>query len=400
MFPSENLPRRECPVCAALQPKVLFQQKFATSEIGLLSGYEVVVCGRCGCSYADRIPSQAAFDEYYRDLSKYEYHQRSGVESEHDRRRLAATAEVVAKFVSFDHARVLDIGCATGRLLAELRSRGLKNVVGLDPSPACAQAAKRLYDIDVYTMPLAQLASADDQFDLVVMVGVLEHLRDLNKQLVGVRRLLKPGGSAYVEVPDVTAFDTWPNAPYQDFSTEHIAFFSPVSLNNLMSTHGFAPVFIEQNHREQSHKTVMSNISAVYRREPSASAGAIQFDHDSEPALLRYISHSQLENERLQRQIETLVQSQRPILVWGVGTHTARLMATSCLPDAQIIAFIESNTKYHGKVLCGRPILPPEALQTRAEPILISSRVFQDEIVQQIRTGLQCSNELLLLYES
>ena len=62
------------------------------------------------------------------------------------------------------------------------------------------------------------------------------------------------------------------------------------------------------------------------------------------------------------------------------------------------MAFIESNSRYHGKTLHGRPILAPEALKSHPEPVLISSRVFQKEITDQIRTGLGCPNELIVLY--
>ncbi len=84
--------------------------------------------------------------------------------------------------------------------------------------------------------------------------------------------------------------------------------------------------------------------------------------------------------------------------MWGVGTHTTRLMATSRLGEANIVAFLESNARYHGQTLHGRPILAPEALKGRHEPVLISSRVFQQEIADQIRHDLGCSNELVLLY--
>jgi hypothetical protein len=85
--------------------------------------------------------------------------------------------------------------------------------------------------------------------------------------------------------------------------------------------------------------------------------------------------------------------------VWGVGSHTTRLMATSRLGQANIAAFIESNARYHGKTLGGRPILAPEALRERPEPVLVSSRVFQREIAEQIRDDLGCSNPLILLYD-
>jgi SAM-dependent methyltransferase len=379
---------------------VLFRQDFAAVESATpVTGYDVAVCGKCGCGYADGIPDQRAFDRYYREMSKYEYHQREGAESEFDQRRLELIAGIIAPHVTRRDARILDIGCATGRLLANLRERGFTRVVGLDPSPACATAAKRLYGIDVHTMTLADLGATDERFDVAILVGVLEHLCDLDEAFMHLRTILNPGGLLYVEVPDATAFADWPNAPYQDFSTEHLNFFAPISLENLMSRRGFSPVFSEQNHREQSYRTVMSNVSAVFRKEATAPVGELRFDHETVKGLERYIAQCRTDDERLHAKINALADSGRSILVWGVGTHTTRLMATSRLPHANIAAFIESNARYQGKTLDGRPIIAPEALKGRAEPVLVSSRVFQHEIAGQIRDDLKCANELILLYE-
>ena len=391
-------PPRECPVCGAAERRVVFHQQFAAVEQATpVTGYDVAVCERCGAGYADGIPDQAAFDRYYRDMSKYEYAQRGGEESEYDSRRLALIADIVAPHVPSPAARILDIGCASGRLLANIRDRGFPEVTGLDPSPACAATAARLYGIAVRTMTLREIAASAERFDVVIMVGVLEHLRDLESAFGQLRALLNPSGLLYVEVPDVTAFADWPNAPYQDFSTEHINFFSPVSLGNLMRRHHFTEVFLEQNHREQSYRTVMSNISAFYRREDEVPQH-IEFDAVTAAGLERYLAACAADDRRLHARIDALVDAKQPIVVWGVGTHTSRLMATSRLAEAEIVAFVESNARYHGKTLHGRPILAPEALRERREPVLISSRVFQQEIAEQIRTGLACPNELILLY--
>jgi len=331
-------------------------------------------------------------------MSKYEYAQRGGAESEYDSRRLALIAGIIAPHLPSSGVRILDVGCASGRLLANLRDVGFPNVTGLDPSPACAAAAGRLYGIDVRTMTLGEIAGTGERFEVVIMVGVLEHLRDLDDAFEHLHSLLAPGGLLYVEVPDVTAFADWPNAPYQDFSTEHINFFSPVSLDNLMRARGFRRVFLEQNHREQSYKTVMSNISAIYRREEGPLDGAMPVDRDTAAGLERYLAQCRSDDDRLRAAIGALVDGKRRILVWGVGTHTSRLMATSRLAEADIAAFIESNSRYHGKTLHGRPILAPSALKDHREPVLISSRVFQKEIAEQIRHDLGCGNELILLY--
>ncbi|MGH7655308.1 MAG: class I SAM-dependent methyltransferase [Gemmatimonadaceae bacterium] len=391
---------RRCPVCGGAARTVLFRQDFAeVDQATPVTGYDVVVCDTCGAGYADGIPDQRAFDRYYRDMSKYEYHQRDGAESEYDQRRLAIIADILAPHVTRSDARILDIGCATGRLLANLRDRGFPNVVGLDPSPACAAAAKKLYGIGVITKTLAELGAGPERFDVAIFVGVMEHLRDLDEAFVHLRAILNPGGLVYVEVPDALTFTDWPNAPFQDFSNEHINFFAPVSLEHLMLRRGFSRVFLEQNHREQSYHTVMSNISAVFRKEHAAPASVSLFDHDTKPALERYIAQGRAEDERLHAKIDALAESGRPILVWGVGTHTTRLMATSRLPEANIVAFIESNARYHGKTLHGKPIVAPEALRGHAEAVLVSSRVFQHEIKKQIRDDLRCPNELILLYD-
>jgi SAM-dependent methyltransferase len=392
-------PARGCPVCGSAERDVLFRQEFAAVEAATpVTGYDVAVCARCGAGYADGIPTQAEFDRYYRMMSKYEYAQRQGAESEYDTRRLELIAGIVAPRLPSASARILDVGCASGRLLANLRDRGFPNVVGLDPSPACVAAAARLYAIDARTMTLEEMAAAGERFDVVIMVGVLEHLRDLDAAFAHLRAVVSGGGLLYVEVPDATAFADWDNAPYQDFSTEHINFFAPISLDNLMRRHGFSRVFLEQNHRDQSYRTVMSNVSAFYRREERVADAAPQRDTGTAVGLRRYVAQCAEADARLRQTIDAIVDAGRRILVWGVGTHTTRLMATSRLADADIAAFIESNARYHGKSLHGRPILPPSALQTRDEPVLISSRVFQREIADQIRNDLGCANELITLY--
>ena len=378
----------------------MFRQEFAAVDAATpVSGYDVAICDACGGAYADGIPEQQVFDRYYREMSKYEYHQRDGAESEYDQRRLAIIADILAPYLPRRDVRILDIGCATGRLLANLRDRGFPDVVGLDPSPACAATAKRLYGIDVRTMTLAELGTGDERFDVLILVGVLEHLRDLDAAFVHLRAILRPGGLLYAEVPDATAFADWPNAPFQDFSTEHINFFAPVSLDNLMTRRGFSRVYAERNHREQSFRTVMSNVSAIYRREADPELPATKFDAETAIGLTRYIEHCRAADAQLHAKIDALVESNRPILIWGVGTHTTRLLATSRLGDARIIAFIESNARYHGKSLSGRPILAPEALKEHLEPVLVSSRVFQHEIARQIRDQLECDNEMILLYD-
>jgi hypothetical protein len=73
-------------------------------------------------------------------------------------------------------------------------------------------------------------------------------------------------------------------------------------------------------------------------------------------------------------------------------------LASGNLARANIAAFVDSNPKYQGKQLNGVPVLSPDALKARPEPILISSQVFEHEIVRQIREDLRLDNKVITLY--
>ena len=142
----------------------------------------------------------------------------------------------------------------------------------------------------------------------------------------------------------------------------------------------------------------MSNLSAAFRLT-SRAAITVSFDTASRAALEAYVAKCAEEERQLAERIDALVESREAIVVWGVGTNATRLLDTSRLADANITAFVDSNAKYHGKSIAGRPILPPSALQDRNEPILIVSRVFQSEITRQIRETLGSERSIITLYE-
>jgi len=388
---------RQCAVCDAYAPSLLFRQSFeAVDGVSALAGYDVVTCKQCGFAYADGIPSQVVFDRYYRDASKYEYHQRDGQESPYDSARMEVIADVIAPLIPRADSAVVDIGCASGRLLYLLRQRGFPDVTGIDPSPGCVASARRLYDIPVREGNFAAFPAIDRPFDVAILVGVLEHVRDLDTAMSQVASILDDGGIAYVEVPDAWEFWRYPNAPFQDFSIEHINFFSPQSLSNLFARYGFSPVFVEQNGRQQAYRTMMSNVSAAFQKR--AGSLPLVVDHQSHEALERYIEQCTVEETSVRARIAELAESRQPIIVWGVGTNATRLLKTTRLADANIRFFVDSNSKYHGKPLAGRQVMPPEILKSGDEPILILSRVFQQEISEQIRALSNPDREILTLY--
>jgi len=362
-----------------------------------MEGYDVALCDACGAGYADDIPEQRVFDTYYAEMSKYEYSQREGLPSPSDQGRFREVVGIAGTYLSKD-AAIADVGCATGGLLAEFKRRGFTNLTGFDPSPACADAARRLYGLTVVSTSIFALQKMDYRFDAIILTGVLEHLRDVDESLGALALLLNPGGLFYIEVPDASRYYEWFSAPYQFFSMEHVNFFSPGSLPNLFSRHGFDAVRIERVKRFLGPRAVEPAVAAVFRLRPGATAQPPVYDAETGPTLARYIEQSARLEERIHSIIAGLAASKEPLAVWGAGTHTLRLLETSALPQANLAAFIDSNVRYQGKTLHGVPILAPDKFSDGSATILISSHMAEPEIADTIERRLQWPNRVVRLY--
>ena len=94
---------------------------------------------------------------------------------------------------------ILDIGCGAGALMQELEIFG--TVSGVDVSPRAVEYCKARGITNVVEADAAQLPFPDASFDIVVMLDVLEHLKDDTAGSREVARVLKCGGHAIIAVP-------------------------------------------------------------------------------------------------------------------------------------------------------------------------------------------------------
>ncbi|NMM17448.1 MAG: methyltransferase domain-containing protein [Cellulomonas sp.] len=101
---------------------------------------------------------------------------------------------------------VLDVGCATGYLARALVERGCA-VTGVEYElEAAALARPSLVELIVADLNDVELADQLDgkTFDSIVFGDVLEHLADPDRVLKSATKLLAPGGSVVISVPNVT----------------------------------------------------------------------------------------------------------------------------------------------------------------------------------------------------
>jgi SAM-dependent methyltransferase len=387
-----DIVHRSCPVCGGDGRRLLHRQRFLDGPMG--NGYDVVVCTHCGGGFADGIPSQTEMDRYYTGQSKYTYDHANGAESEWDLKRFEAIVDQIDPHLRSHDISILDIGCATGGLLSVFKKRGFKKVMGVDPSPICAAVAGRLYSLTVRTATLSQLGNWNEGFDLILMVGVLEHISEIKAEVRAASQLLNPGGLLYCAVPDVEGLADCPNAPYQQFSIEHVNFFSINTLGRLMEECGLAEGQ-RWNWTIEWRQGVWEPIaSGLYQRGNRSKS---LYDTTTEPALIRYLAFSEKGDRKILSTVAPLIANQEPIFVWGAGTLARRLMANTAFGQINILAFVDANPHIQGQELAGRPILKPTDLVGRIEPILVCSFSFAVEISTAVRHQYGLPNRILSL---
>jgi O-antigen biosynthesis protein len=152
--------------------------------------------------------------------------------------------------------RVLDVGCSTGYLAETLQAFG-NTVSGVEYQPAAAaQARPHLAELVVGDLETLDLVAelGEGRFDVVVYGDVLEHLRDPLPALRQARRLLAPGGSVVISVPNIAHGDVrlallkgrFEYRKLGLLDETHTRFFTRDSLESFVRDAGFAPVDIRR----------------------------------------------------------------------------------------------------------------------------------------------------------
>lgn len=139
---------------------------------------------------------------------------------------------------------VLDIGCGQGVFLSMVEEKfpNVTSISGCDISPELVRRSKkRLSGANFRVENALTLESFDDEsFDHVFMICSLEHMIEHQKALHSAYRVIRPGGSISISVPN----KNW--VLYERWKRNHVQFqpvddywFEPDELINYIETAGF-----------------------------------------------------------------------------------------------------------------------------------------------------------------
>ena len=221
----------ECPVCG--RPSV---RKFEIYDdrYGFAGLFGLMHCRNCGhrflhgAHFSDA-EIQALYSDHYPRRSMRPEDYRSEVERAGFRAWLDGAKASAFRWVS-PNIRVLDIGCGFGQALDYHAKRGCE-AWGVESDENVKQIAD-LKGLNVRIGVFNPEQFPQSYFDVVTLDQVIEHMRDSVATLAGVRKVLKPGGTAILSTPNVggwgaKVFGSWWinwHAPY------HLHFFTARSM--------------------------------------------------------------------------------------------------------------------------------------------------------------------------
>jgi 2-polyprenyl-3-methyl-5-hydroxy-6-metoxy-1,4-benzoquinol methylase len=234
-----------CPVCDSHDLRVWYPAEIEDpSEVSFSytfsphhsRTFQVLRCRGCTHAFCFPIPGEIA--EHYRDVTDEEYlrHQRS--------RYLSAQAVLQTLKPRCSSGRLLDVGCATGDFLAAARDLGFE-AEGLELSHWSTRIARER-GFRVHQERLEALAlRSPEAYDLITLIGVIEHFDRPGAELGHLRRLLKPGGILAIWTGDVdSSLSRILGRKWWYWQGQHVQYFTLRSLKYLVRHAGLDPVAV------------------------------------------------------------------------------------------------------------------------------------------------------------
>jgi 2-polyprenyl-3-methyl-5-hydroxy-6-metoxy-1,4-benzoquinol methylase len=220
-----------CRICGNAENNAPYRLKDLMAGSG--ESFDYFQCAQCGCLQIAHIPDDLA--RYY-PQSYYAFRARrkgapAPIRGLVDTRRvqhalgrhnlLGALAERVSQPLDYlpwllptgldTEARILDVGCGQGKLLARMALGGFAHLTGIDPF--IAEDARPSRHVHLLRRDIHGHAASGMQYDFIMFHHSLEHVPDPRTDLAAACRMLAPGGWILIRIPCV---DSWAWEHYRE----------------------------------------------------------------------------------------------------------------------------------------------------------------------------------------
>jgi 2-polyprenyl-3-methyl-5-hydroxy-6-metoxy-1,4-benzoquinol methylase len=196
---TESRPRG-CELCGSTDMRKLY-----TARDRLRNSDEAFIIARCGgCGVWRTLPEMSASE-----LARFYPNDYWGEDHQPSQKWIQASQAEKTAFLrrcGLKGGRILDVGCGSGLFLRALDA-GRWDRYGVEIGEVAAKAAARaLGEGRIITGTLAGARLAEASFDVVTLWSSLEHMNEPRASLFAARRILRPGGTLIVQVPNAASY--------------------------------------------------------------------------------------------------------------------------------------------------------------------------------------------------
>lgn len=283
-WPEEMLERvLTCPVCNSATRTLLHEHLVDNAFFVAHGQWNLYRCAQCKSAYLDPRPNQASINQAYgtyythavgepqkpenklvgtrwlkyklfngyvnwRYGTRREPSSRWGVWLAQILRRHKQRLDVEFRYLPkpIPGQSILDVGCGNGEFLSNAHEAGWE-VTGLDPDPQAVAAAEQR-GLNVSVGSIESLNNISDSFDAITLSHVLEHVHEPRQLIQAIHRLLKPGGSVYIDTPNMGSKGAryWGRNWRGIEAPRHLVLFSLAGLVELLKASGFEQIEIKR----------------------------------------------------------------------------------------------------------------------------------------------------------
>jgi SAM-dependent methyltransferase len=243
-----------CPCCGKSKISLALVCKDHTVSA---EDFEVWECADCTFRFTQNVPGQDFIAPYYQS-DTYISHSDSEEGFVNKLYKYARNYTLKWKLNLLDKhitkgslpKRLLDIGAGTGSFLHTAIKSGWEGT-GLEPDAGARNVCWEKYKLTLeepgklFNLPAAS-------YDAVSMWHVLEHVHQLHAYLDEIKRVLKPGGTVFIALPNYTSWDAAHYGPYWAAYDvpRHLYHFSPMAFRTLVTQHeleltGYRPMWLD-----------------------------------------------------------------------------------------------------------------------------------------------------------
>jgi 2-polyprenyl-3-methyl-5-hydroxy-6-metoxy-1,4-benzoquinol methylase len=222
--------RIRCPVCGST----------STRELWSYPHYTFVRCPVCTLVYQNPQPLPDNLFERYDD--EYFAYEIENEEAYFNLMKLGLDDigfDAVTADLTVSRRAVVDIGCATGRLLSSLKDSGWR-VQGVEVCRPSAEYGIKTYGIPIHIGTLESARLPDASFEIVHCSHLIEHLTDPVSFLAEVRRVMGSDGRFILSTPNISGFqEKLMSERWRSAIPDHLFLYSKKTLTRLLESNGF-----------------------------------------------------------------------------------------------------------------------------------------------------------------